>query len=43
MRGMFNGASAFNQPLSFNTSRVTDMSSMFGDGYEIKRRRSTSR
>ena len=26
---MFQGASAFNQPLSFDTSRVTDMSDMF--------------
>ena len=26
---MFSGASAFNQPLSFDTSSVTDMSGMF--------------
>ena len=29
MRWMFYSASAFNQPLSFDTSRVTDMASMF--------------
>merc|ERR1719460_57599 len=29
MNGMFEGASAFNQPLSWDTSRVTDMSYMF--------------
>jgi surface protein len=29
MGGMFNGASAFNQPLNFDTSSVTDMGGMF--------------
>merc|ERR1711935_783807 len=28
---MFNGASAFNQPLSFDTSKVTNMAGMFRD------------
>ena len=29
MKGMFNGATAFNQPVNFNTSKVTNMSHMF--------------
>ena len=29
MRSMFFGASAFNQPLEWNTSNVTDMNHMF--------------
>ena len=29
MKEMFNGATAFNQPVNFNTSKVTDMSDMF--------------
>ena len=31
MSGMFNNASAFDQPLTFNTSSVTNMSDMFRD------------
>ena len=29
MSGMFYGAKSFNQPIRFDTSRVTDMSDMF--------------